>query len=31
LEISSKTKIKTFLIGESILKNLENNKIFTVL
>ena len=31
LEISSKTKIKTFLIGESILKNLEKNNIFSVL
>ena len=31
LEIFSKTKIKTFLIGESILKNLENNNIFSVL
>ena len=31
LKIASETKIKTFLIGESILKNLENNNIFTVL
>ena len=31
LEIKNKTKIKTFLIGESILKNLEKNNIFTVL
>tara|TARA_B100000686_G_scaffold330630_1_gene393123 strand:- start:112 stop:831 length:720 start_codon:yes stop_codon:yes gene_type:complete len=31
LEISSKTNIKSFLIGESILKNLENNNIFSVL
>ena len=31
LEISSRTKIKTFLIGESILKNLEKNNIFSVL
>ena len=31
LEISSKTNIKTFLIGESILKNLDNNNIFSVL
>ena len=31
LEISKKTKIKTFLIGESILKNLKNNNIFSVL
>ena len=31
LKITNKTKIKTFLIGESILKNLENNNIFSVL
>ena len=31
LDISSKTNIKTFLIGESLLKNLENNSIFSVL
>jgi len=31
LELSSKTSIKTFLIGESILKNLANNSIFSVL
>jgi len=31
LEINNKTKIKTFLIGESILKNLEENDIFSVL
>ena len=31
LEISNKTSIKTFLIGESLLKNLENNSIFSVL
>ena len=31
LEISSRTNIKTFLIGESILKNLSNNNIFSVL
>ena len=31
LDINSKTKIKTFLIGESLLKNLENNSIFSVL
>ena len=31
LEINKKTQIKTFLIGESILKNLENNSIFSVL
>ena len=31
LEISKKTKIKTFLIGESLLKNIENNSIFSVL
>ena len=31
LKIASKTKIKTFLIGESILKNLENNNIFSIL
>ena len=31
LEINSKTKIKTFLIGESLLKNPKNNSIFSVL
>ena len=31
LDINSKTKIKTFLIGESLLKNLSNNSIFSVL
>ena len=31
LEINEKTKIKTFLIGESLLKNLDNNSIFSVL
>jgi len=30
-ELSSKTSIKTFLIGESLLKNLKNNSIFSVL
>ena len=31
LDLSKKTSIKTFLIGESLLKNLDNNSIFTVL
>ena len=31
LEINNKTKIKTFLIGESLLKNPKNNSIFSVL
>jgi len=31
LELNEKTKIKTFLIGESLLKNLDNNSIFSVL
>ena len=31
LELSNKTSIKTFLIGDSLLKNLENNSIFSVL
>ena len=31
LEINNKTNIKTFLIGESLLKNLSNNSIFSVL
>ena len=31
LKIASETKIKTFLIGESILKNLKNNNIFSIL
>ena len=31
LEICNKTNIKTFLIGESLLKNLDNNSIFSLL
>ena len=31
LKLSKKTSIKTFLIGESLLKNLENNSIFSIL
>jgi len=31
LEINKRTKIKTFLIGESLLNNLEKNSIFSVL
>ena len=31
LELSNKTSIKTFLIGESLLKDLDNNTIFSVL
>ncbi len=31
LELSKKTSIKTFLIGESLLKDLNNNSIFSVL
>ena len=31
LELSDKTSIKTFLIGESLLKNLDNNSIFSIL
>ena len=31
LEIKNKTNIKTFLIGESLLKNLNKNSIFSVL
>ena len=31
LEIAKKTKIKTFLIGESLLKDLDKNSIFSVL
>jgi len=31
LEICKETNIKTFLIGESLLKNLDNNSIFSVL
>ena len=31
LELSNKTNIKTFLIGESLLKDLDNNSIFSVL
>ncbi|XOJ73818.1 indole-3-glycerol-phosphate synthase [Candidatus Pelagibacter sp. Uisw_114] len=31
LSLESKTKIKTFLIGESLLKNLDKNSIFSVL
>jgi len=30
LELSNKTSIKTFLIGESLLKDLDNNSIFSV-
>ena len=31
LEITKKTKIKTFLIGESLLKETDKNSIFSVL
>ena len=31
LDLSNKTSIKTFLIGESLLKDLNNNSIFSVL
>ena len=31
IDLSNKTSIKTFLIGESLLKNLDNNSIFSVL
>ena len=31
LDLKDKTKIKTFLIGESLLKNLDNNSIFSLL
>ena len=31
LELSNKTSIKTFLIGESLLKNLNDNSIFSIL
>jgi indole-3-glycerol phosphate synthase len=31
LEITKKTKIKTFLIGESLLKSLDKNSIFSLL
>jgi len=31
LELANKTTIKTFLIGESLLKNLDNNSIFSIL
>ena len=31
LKIEKKTKIKTFLVGESLLKNLDKNSIFSVL
>jgi indole-3-glycerol phosphate synthase len=31
LELNKNTKIKTFLIGESLLKNLDNNSIFSIL
>ena len=31
LDLNDKTKIKTFLIGESLLKNLDNNSIFSIL
>ena len=30
-EIQNKTNIKTFLIGESLLKNLKKNSIFSIL
>ena len=30
LEITNNTSIQTFLIGESLLKNLQNNSIFTL-
>ena len=30
LALKDKTKIKTFLIGESLLKNLDNNSIFSI-
>ena len=31
LDLSNKTSIKTFLIGESLLRNLDKNSIFSVL
>ena len=31
LELKNKTSINTFLIGESLLKNLDKNSIFSVL
>ena len=31
LDLANKTSIKTFLIGESLLKNLDNNSIFSAL
>ena len=31
LEITKKTKIKTFLVGESLLNNLDKNSIFSLL
>ena len=31
LKLSNKTSINTFLIGESLLKDLDNNSIFSVL
>tara|TARA_B100000989_G_scaffold214918_1_gene163483 strand:+ start:1462 stop:2253 length:792 start_codon:yes stop_codon:yes gene_type:complete len=31
IDLSNKTSIKTFLIGESLLKNLDNNSIFSVM
>ena len=31
LELNNKTSINTFLIGESLLKNLDKNSIFSVL
>jgi len=31
IELSNKTSIKTFLIGESLLKDLDNNSIFSIL
>ena len=31
LEITEKTKIKTFLIGESLLRKMDENSIFTLL
>ena len=31
LDLKNKTSIKTFLIGESLLKNLDNNSIFSIL
>jgi indole-3-glycerol phosphate synthase len=31
LSLKNKTKIKTFLVGESLLKNLDNNSIFSIL